>query len=69
VVVGVSQSTPSNYRTSSAMTLSNDGNTNQEHAASFAPFDVEEVLLQLTIDEKVSLLSGRSSVKLQVRRL
>lgn len=50
------------------MTLSNDENTSQEHANSFAPFDVEETLLQLTIDEKVSLLSGRWSVKLQVRR-
>lgn len=68
MVAGVSQSTPSNYHTSSAMTLSNDENTSQEYAASFAPFDVEEALLQLTIDEKVSLLSGRSSVKLQVHR-
>lgn len=68
MVAGVSQSTPFNSRTSSAMTPSDDGNTGQEHAAPFAPFDIEEVLLQLTIDEKVSLLSGRTSVKLEVRR-
>ncbi|KAG9195801.1 beta-glucosidase [Alternaria panax] len=41
------------------MALFNDENTNQEHTKPFAPFDVEEVLLQLNIDEKVSLLSGK----------
>jgi hypothetical protein len=50
------------------MALFNNENTNQEHVTPFAPFDVEEVLLQLNIDEKVSLLSGRTSVKLDLRR-
>ncbi|KAF1924059.1 glycoside hydrolase family 3 protein [Didymella exigua CBS 183.55] len=36
-----------------------DERTSHEQSTPFAPFDVEEVLLQLNIDEKVSLLSGK----------
>jgi hypothetical protein len=49
------------------MALSDDENTKEEHSTPFALFDVEEVLLQLNIDEKVSLLSGRAIVKLWKR--
>lgn len=49
------------------MAPSGDKNTALEHLTALAPFDVEEVLLQLNIDEKVSLLSGKISMKLEAR--
>lgn len=36
-----------------------DDNATQHKSADFAPWSVEEVLEQLNIDEKVSLLAGK----------